>query len=180
MFSVESQHISNIAPEPWTLPRGTFSGGLRPHTPRSQSASGLRHAPGQRPGAVAQQIENFQRNWEAKQRSKEAKQRSKATKAKQRSQATKTQQRSKAKEQSKEAKHRSKAEKQSKQTKQISKAKQHETNFCKSICVSRPRRFWMRADGFPLKNSMSPEDIALEIWCEGFLWQNQNFNGFVA
>ena len=72
--------------------------------------------------------------------SKEAKQNSKIAK-----------QRSKAKKQSKEAKQRNKAKKQSKEAKQ-SKAKQSKTIFWKSHFCSRPRRLWMRADGFPLNN----------------------------
>ena len=58
---------------------GTFSGMLRPQTPRSQSASGLRHAPGRRPGAVAQQIEDFQRS-KSKAKKQSKKQSSKAKK----------------------------------------------------------------------------------------------------
>ena len=76
----------------WALQALTL-GGSAPQTP--PIPVGLRHAEGRRPGAVAQQIEDFQRSKEA----------------------------SKAKKQSKEAKQRSKAKKQSKEAKQ-NKAKQ--------------------------------------------------------
>ena len=80
-----------------------FSGGLRPPDPRSQSASGFRHAEVRRPGSVAKQIEDFQRS-KAKKQSKEAKKEAKQSKeAKQEAQQrSKTKQRSKAKKQSKE------------------------------------------------------------------------------
>ena len=96
--------------------RGTLSGGL--HPPDLPIPVDRRHAEGRRPGAIAQQIEDFQISEEAKQRSK-LKQGSKARK-----QSEEAKQRSQAKKQSKEAKLRSKAKKQS-------KAKRSKANFLK-------------------------------------------------